>query len=65
MDTDHTDNTYTCARCRKTYERVRSDEEAIAEKNALFPDWPLDECDLICDNCFRKLMHILAQRKDQ
>lgn len=64
MDTDTTDNTYTCARCRKTYEYGRPDGEALAEKDALWPDVPLDECDIICDDCFRTLMQKRTPRHE-
>jgi hypothetical protein len=43
---------YQCAICGEIYVKGLSDEEAMAEKMQLIPDIPLDECALICDDCF-------------
>ncbi len=45
-------DTYDCALCGGTFNKGRSDEEAMAEKAALFPGVPAEECDLVCDDCF-------------
>jgi hypothetical protein len=49
------DNTYECAMCGETYEKTWSDEEAIAEMNQYFGDVPVEDCDVVCDDCFQKI----------
>lgn len=48
--------TYTCAMCGTTYNYAWTDEEAAAEKDALWGDVPLDECSVICDDCFKAIV---------
>lgn len=48
-------NLYTCQCCHKTFEPTRSYEEAINEKEQLFPSCQ-EKFDLVCDNCFEKIM---------
>jgi hypothetical protein len=53
---------YVCARCFSTIEKGRSDAEAVAEKQEHFPDVPLDDCDVICDDCFREVYpHLVVE----
>lgn len=48
------DNTYTCARCGKTYEKEWSDEEALKETKVNFGvKYEKHECDVICDDCYK------------
>jgi len=51
-------DTFTCARCKKVLPSVWSDEEAIAEKDKLFPDVPTENCVVVCDECFTALRAI-------
>jgi len=45
---------FECARCGGVFPKGRSDEEAEAEMNELFGDeMTTDECDVICDDCFK------------
>ena len=46
---------YTCYLCKETFEKGVSDEEAMAEKDALWPDVPVDDCELVCDDCFKMM----------
>ena len=48
--------TYTCSHCRGTFEPAWSDEEAKAEAAETFPDVPLEECAIVCDECYKKIM---------
>jgi hypothetical protein len=43
---------YTCALCCKTFEKGWSDEDAKAELEMTFPDTSIDDCDLVCDDCY-------------
>jgi len=48
---------YTCARCGGTFEKVRSDEEAMAEARSLWtPETMADPQAVICDPCFREFI---------
>lgn len=47
-------NTYTCALCGGTFNKGWSDEEAEAELASTFAV-PKDECDLVCDNCYKEM----------
>jgi len=49
------DNTFKCCVCGGTFEKAWSDEEAIAEMKQEF-DKPVEECDVVCDDCYEKLM---------
>lgn len=55
MDAPLQPNEYRCAECRGVFEKGRSDEDAMAEKEVLFPDFPVTDCDLVCDDCFKKM----------
>jgi hypothetical protein len=46
-----------CARCGSTFEKVRSDEEALAEAESLWtPETMAEPQAVICDPCFREFM---------
>lgn len=48
---------YTCERCGRTFEKVRSDEEALAEAESLWtPETMTDPQAVICDDCFQEFM---------
>lgn len=48
-------NTYKCAVCGGIFEKGRSDEDALAEKDEIWGNVLVNECDLVCDDCFNKL----------
>jgi hypothetical protein len=48
---------YICANCRGRFRKAWSDAEAAAEFDATFPTTPLAECAVVCDTCYRKIMH--------
>ena len=48
-------NEYKCAMCGNIYKKGWSEEDAIAEKNELFGNIPIEECDIICDDCFKQI----------
>jgi hypothetical protein len=45
---------YTCAVCKETFDQGWSEEEAEAELASTF-GVPKDECDIVCDDCYRKM----------
>lgn len=47
---------YRCARCGGVYAKTWPDEAAEIEKTALFGPIPLSACDVVCDDCFRRIM---------
>jgi len=46
---------YRCEVCGGVFQKGRSDEEAIAEKEKLFSDVPLEDCGIVCDDCFKAM----------
>lgn len=42
-----------CAFCRKAFLSSMSDEEALAQLAQEFPDVPVEDCDIVCDDCFK------------
>lgn len=48
-------NQYTCTVCGNTYDKGWSDEEAETERLENWPDLPKEECDIVCDDCFKKM----------
>jgi hypothetical protein len=47
---------YKCSQCNNVYLKGRSDEEAFEESKQLFGlDPAIDECNIICDDCFNEL----------
>ena len=46
---------YTCALCKGVFEKGWSDEEALEEKIYLWGHIPRADCDLVCDDCFKKM----------
>lgn len=47
--------TYKCAACGGVFEKGRSDEEALDEKDRLWPDFNLRDCSIVCDDCFKSM----------
>jgi hypothetical protein len=48
-------NTFTCANCGGTFEKGRTDEEAMTESKSLFGDISDNEIEVVCDDCFEKM----------
>lgn len=47
-------DTYTCSACGNTYDKGRSDDDAMQESKTLWGDIdPADLC-VICDDCFER-----------
>lgn len=51
-------NEYRCDHCGGVYEKIWSDEEAMAESKENFGDIPADDLAIICDDCYNKFMGI-------
>lgn len=48
---------YSCGRCGETFEKVRSDEEALAEAHSIWtPETMAHPQIIICDDCFNEFM---------
>jgi hypothetical protein len=44
---------FRCAMCNKVFTKGVSDEEAFDKFHEEFPDIPIEDTDLICDDCYR------------
>lgn len=51
-------DTYKCAACGGVFEKTISEEEAQAELKENFGDIPINECDIVCDVCYQKIMKV-------
>lgn len=55
MDKPLLDNEYCCAVCQGMFRKDRLDEEALLELERLYPGVSVEDCDIVCDDCFQKL----------
>jgi hypothetical protein len=47
-------NEYKCAICKGIFEETLTEEEAVEQLNEEFPGFTPDECDIVCDDCYKK-----------
>lgn len=47
-------DTFKCACCDGVFEKGWSDEEAKAELGETFEGFEPEDCDLVCDDCFKE-----------
>ena len=50
---------YRCAACRVVFEKGWSDDESLAEAATEFPDVPIEETDLVCDDCYKVMVPLI------
>lgn len=50
-----TETTYTCACCYRTFNKGWTDAEALTELNEKFVGYSPDDCDLVCDDCYKAM----------
>jgi hypothetical protein len=55
-------NEYRCGVCQGIFTKGWSDEEADCESTELWPGVPKDECVLVCDVCFNRILPSGAPR---
>lgn len=48
-------NEYQCVYCHGIFEKGWSDEEAKAELDETFPGITVEECGLVCDDCWKEM----------
>lgn len=46
------EDTFICAVCGRTFIKGRSDEGVLTEKHELFPNEKVEDCVVVCDDCF-------------
>jgi DNA-directed RNA polymerase subunit RPC12/RpoP len=51
------ENEYKCAGCGEVFEKGWSDEEAENELKDNFGDISKNECSLVCDDCYKKIIN--------
>lgn len=47
---------FTCVICGGIFTNAWTEEEAIAEKDSLWGDTPIEECSTACDKCFNEIV---------
>jgi len=50
---DANESEFTCAMCRNTYVKGQTDEEAMEETNSHWPGTSIEECGVVCDDCWQ------------
>lgn len=50
------DNQYECAHCHNVYEKGLTDAEADDELRNTFPDMDKQDCAIVCDDCYNKII---------
>ena len=53
MNTETDNNEYKCAFCGGVFLKGWSDEESEKELNEDFPGWTPEDCNLVCDDCYK------------
>ena len=48
-------DTFICSVCKKTYNKELTDIEAEKQLEKEFPGFKKDECDIVCDDCYKKM----------
>ena len=48
------DNEYKCAICREIFTKTLTEEETIEQLEMEFPGAKIEDCDIICDDCYMK-----------
>ena len=46
---------YKCAMCKEVFEEGRTKEDALAELAEVFPGASVEDCDVVCDDCWKKI----------
>ena len=46
---------FKCVVCEGVFEKELTDKEAEEQLKEEFPGWTTEQCDLICDDCFKKM----------
>lgn len=54
-------NQFTCADCGETFDKGRSDEEALKESKEIWGEIPQEDMEIICEDCYQKMMKGLRQ----
>jgi hypothetical protein len=54
------DDEYECAACHEVFQKGLTDEEALAEAAELFLTVPIEETDLVCEDCYQEIMADIA-----
>lgn len=56
-------NQYKCAVCKEVFDKGLTDAEAEKQLDKEFPGFITEECDLVCDDCFKKIGGHINQQK--
>ena len=49
------ENEFQCAVCGKTFIKALSEEEALLELQDNFGECSTDNCDLVCNDCYKEM----------
>jgi len=54
--TEEKNNKFVCFVCRQTFTKKLSDKEALEQLEEQFGDWDVNDCELVCEDCFNKII---------
>lgn len=54
--------TYTCAQCHNTYNKVQTEEAALLEAQTVFGHIDKDDLAIVCDDCYEEFMKWYGKR---
>ena len=49
-------NEFQCSICNEIYEKEWTEEEALQELDENFPGYSKDDCGIVCDDCYKKII---------
>jgi hypothetical protein len=47
---------YECAMCKKVFKKGLTDADAEKEFETTFPNTKKEDCELVCDDCYKTIM---------
>ena len=53
-------DTFKCFHCGETYEQAWTNKEAVAAKDKQFPDVAEEDCEEVCESCYRIILSLIA-----
>ena len=52
---------YVCAKCKGVFGKITPENEALEELNKFFGNIPIEACDIVCDDCWKKIVPTLME----
>ncbi|HEY6447538.1 MAG TPA: hypothetical protein VIY53_13840 [Acidobacteriaceae bacterium] len=56
---------FTCESCNRIFEKSRSDVDAEQELRDLWDNTPVEDCVVLCDDCFAEFMAMMEGQQSK